>query len=318
MKGSIKVVSLVIALLISVSTFVMPAGAASPKVLLIYWRGETPCEKALKDGLKGLGINIALSEFNAEQDKTKLSDYLATLNEKEYAFIYVFGTTAGIETAKVVKQTPILFGMVTDPVQAGLIQSWESSGNNVTGVSHSVPYQDQVDFILRLGNYQRIGIIYEKEAANAQIAVETLTKLLGEKGIQMVGAPVTSDADLAGGIQTLIDQKVNLVYLPSDSLIVSKADTIIAALNGHKIPTYGAVEPFMPKGAMAGIVSSYEMVGKALVDKAEKILKGTPVAQIPSSHLPYSMLTIVVNAKTVRTVGVSIPYELLSEAKIIE
>jgi len=318
MKGTIKIFSLIIAILICITTSVLPAGADSSKALLIYWRGETPCEMALKSGLKNLGLNIELSEFDAEQDKGKLNNYLSSIDEKKYAFIYTFGTTASLEAAKVIKLTPILFGIVTNPVQAGLIQSWESSGNNVTGVSHAVPYKDQVDFILQLGNFERIGILYDKNASNAQIAFDELKKLLGVKGIKIVGAPVTSEADLESGVKALADQKVDLVYLPSDSLIISKADSIIASLNNHKIPTYGAVESFMQKGAMAGIVSSYEMVGKALVEKAEKILKGTPPSQIPSSHLPYDMLTAVVNAKTAHKVEVSVPYEVLSQAKILE
>jgi putative ABC transport system substrate-binding protein len=318
MNGCIKVLSTVFALLMIMTAIVLPAGADSAKALLIYWRGETPCEKALKSGLKDLGVNIQLSEFDAQQDKARLGNYLATIDEKKFDFIYTFGTTASLETAKVVKQTPILFGIVTNPVQAGLIQSWESSGNNVTGVSHAVPYQDQVDFMTRLGKFERVGILYDQNVANAQIAFDELKKLLGEKGIKIVGAPVTSEADLETGIKTLADQKVDLVYLPSDSLIISKADSIVAALNARKIPTYGAVESFMQKGALAGIVSSYEMVGKALVEKAAKILKGTPVSQIPSSHLPFEMLTAIVNAKTAQQVGVSVPYEVLSQAQILE
>ncbi len=119
--------------------------AANPKALFLYWRGETACEKGLKAGLKDNGVNIKLTEFNAKSDKNELRNYLATVDENQYDFIYTFGTTVSLETAKVIKQKPILFGIVTNPVAAGLIQSWESSGNNVTGVSHAIPYADQVD-----------------------------------------------------------------------------------------------------------------------------------------------------------------------------
>lgn len=318
MKRSIKLLSMITVFLISITTFVLPASAAKSKALFIYWRGETACEQALKSGLIKLGQDIEISEFNADQDKDKLNSYIASIDESRYDFIYTFGTTVSLQTAKVIKKKPILFGIVTDPVEAGLIKSWESSGNNLTGVSHAVPYKDQVDFITRMGKFKRIGIIYDKNATNAKIAFDEINKLLSGKGITTVGAPVASEADLGNGVNALVGQKVDLVYLPSDSLIISKADSIIAALNDHKIPTYGAVESFVQKGALAGIVGSYEMVGKALAEKAAIILKGTPPSQIPSSYLPFEMLTILVNAKTSQKVGVSIPYELLSTAKIIE
>ena len=69
MNGCTKVLSTVFALLMIMTAVVLPAGADSAKALLIYWRGETPCEKALKSGLKDLGVNIQLSEFDAQQDK---------------------------------------------------------------------------------------------------------------------------------------------------------------------------------------------------------------------------------------------------------
>ncbi len=109
-----------------------------------------------------------------------------------------------------------------------------------------------------------------------------------------------------------------MVYLPSDSLIISNADKIIAALNKHKIPSYGAVESLVQKGAMVGIVSSYEKVGKALAEKVIKVLDGTPPSKIPSSYLPHEMQTIVVNAKTAQKIEASIPFEILSSAKILE
>jgi ABC-type uncharacterized transport system substrate-binding protein len=60
---------------------------------------------------------------------------------------------------------------------------------------------------------------------------------------------------------------------------------------------------------------SYEMVGKALVEKAAKILKGTPPSQIPSSFLPFEMLTVVVNAKTSQRLGPQFPTNYLALLK---
>ncbi len=305
-------------LLLSALVLAAPAGAAKSRALFLYWRGETPCEAGLKQGLKALGAEIEIVEFNADQDKAKLTAYLESIDQSSYAFIYTFGTTVSLEAAKVIKQTPLLFGIVTNPVESGLIASWESSGNNITGVSHAIPYTDQVDFIVKLGPYKQIGIIYDQRAENATMANDELKTLLGAKGIKLVGAPVSSEGELEGAVAALAAKKVDLVYLPSDSLVIANADKVLTAINNNNLPSYGAVEALVQKGAMAGIVGSYEMVGRLLADRAVKLLKGQKPSQIPSSFLPMEMQTILVNAKTAQKINANISYDVLNVAKILE
>jgi putative ABC transport system substrate-binding protein len=144
--------------------------ASARKALFIYWRGETDCEKGLKDGLQSAGVNVSIVEFNAEQHKQNLDNFVSSIDEKQYDFIYTFGTTVTETVSAHVKKTPILFGIVASPVKAGIIDSWESPGKNVTGISHILPMQEQVDFIFRLGNYKRIGMLYNPKEENSQIA----------------------------------------------------------------------------------------------------------------------------------------------------
>jgi putative ABC transport system substrate-binding protein len=170
--------------------------AATPNVLFINWRGQTPCDAGLRDGLKDLGVAINIEDFNADQDKAKLEAFLSTIDEKKYAFIYTFGTTVSTKTAAKVKNTPILFGIVTNPVKSGLVQSWDKSGNNVTGVSHAIPIADQVEFILGLGQFEKIGMVFNPKEKNSQIANEELSKQLSAKGVSYASYPVESEGDI--------------------------------------------------------------------------------------------------------------------------
>ena len=127
-----------------VFSFGSVAWAKSVNGLMMYWRGETDCAKGFKEGLANLGYELSATEFDAAQDKEKLDSFLESLDETKYDFVYTFGTTVSTKTAKKVTNTPIFYGIVTNPVKAGLIKSWKSSGNNATGVSHAIPYEDQV------------------------------------------------------------------------------------------------------------------------------------------------------------------------------
>lgn len=286
--------------------------------LMIYWRGETDCAKGFKQGLQEMGYELKATEFNATQDKGKLDQYLSSLDTSQYDFVYTFGTTVSTRTARKVTATPIFFGIVTNPVKAGLVQSWDSSGNNVTGVSHAIPYEDQIGFISTLGAYQKIGMVYNPSEKNSQIALQELSKLLNGSGVEFVAEPVDSEAAIETAVSRLIQKKPDLVYLPSDSFIQSHGKTIIAKLNQGSIPTYAALPKYIKAGAMIGIVSSYHKVGIELASSADRVLKGAAPADVPSKTLPLDSQKIRVNAKTAEQIGAEIPYEILSNAEIVE
>ncbi len=305
-------------LLILIAGPITPAYAKSVKGLFIYWRGETDCARGLKKGLAALGYTLQASEFDAALDKSKLENFLKSLDETQYEFVYTFGTTASLMTAAKVKKTPILFGIVTTPVKSGLIASWESSGSNITGVSHAIPYKDQVRFLNDLGSYKKIGLIYNPQEKNAKIAKKELTDIIGQTDGELVFAEASVLEDITGAVSKIKAAKPDIVYLPSDSFVQTHADDIISPLTADKIPTYGALEKLVKSGAMIGIVSSYEMVGKELAGKADEILKGKSPSQVPSSILPLQQQTILINAKTAENLGVELPYDILSIAKFVE
>ena len=143
------------------------------------------------------------------------------------------------------KKTPILFGIVTTPVKSGLIKSWESSGNNVTGVSHAIPYKEQVQFILDLGAYKKIGLIYNPEEKNSKIAKEELSNILTQKGGELTFAQASKKEEIKDAVSKIIAAKPDIVYLPLDSFIQTNAVDIITPLTSAKIPTYGALEKLL-------------------------------------------------------------------------
>ena len=294
------------------------AHAKPVKGLFIYWRGETDCAKGLKKGLAVLGYNLEVIEFDSKSDKKNLEEFLGTLDETQYDFIYTFGTTASLMTAAKVKKTPILFGIVTTPVKSGLIKSWESSGNNVTGVSHAIPYKEQVQFILDLGSYKKIGLIYNPEEKNSKIAKEELSNILAQKGGELTFAQASKKEEIKDAVSKIIAAKPDIVYLPSDSFIQTNAVDIITPLTSAKIPTYGALEKLVEAGALIGIVASYNSVGMELAGKADKILKGAQPSQVPSTILPIEQQAILVNANTAKALNIELPYSILSNAKLIE
>jgi len=161
-------------------------------------------------------------------------------------------------------------------------------------------------------------IYYNPKEKNAKIANDELSRILQEKSIDFASAEASSEEEISQAIAKLVSEKIEFAYIPSDSFLISKSEMITSPLKKSKIPSYGAVKKLVENGAMIGIVCDYYVVGRELAKKAQDLLNGKSAADIPSNRLPLSMQTILVNAETVEAVGASIPYEILSVAKIEE
>lgn len=309
--------AILLALAMILSAFVRAAPAGPVKALFIYWRGETDCARGLKAGLADRKIKVDITRFNAARNFGKLTAFLAGLDESKYRFIYTFGTTVSLATAKRVKNTPIVFGIVFAPVKAGLIKSWKSSGNNLVGVSHAVPMADQVRLMGMLGKIRRIGFIHNPGEKNSVIALTELGKKLEARGVGLVVAKAAKDREIPAAVKRLIDSKVDLAYLPSVSLVIANAGRIIPILTKHKIRTFGATEALVNAGAMIGVGAGYGQVGQMLAGKVALILGGKKPPDIPSQRVPLGPHTIRVNGATFKKLGLAVPVKVLKAAGAI-
>lgn len=121
---------------------------------MVLWRGETDGEKGFKDGLKALGYSVDYTTINANQDRSELGRLLRNELEpkiQDFDYIYTFGTTASQMIRTMVKDViPQVFNIVADPVAAGIVQSMESSGGNISGASNEIPLLFQIETVLKI------------------------------------------------------------------------------------------------------------------------------------------------------------------------
>ena len=124
------------------------AGSKNLKIAMILWRGETEGEKGFKDGLQALGYSVDYTTMTAGQDRKELGRLLREELEPKitnFNYIYTFGTTASQMTRDFVKdKVPQVFNIVADPVGAGIVQSMESPGGNISGASNGIPMLLQI------------------------------------------------------------------------------------------------------------------------------------------------------------------------------
>lgn len=305
-----------VTILFSLSVLIGVSRAAEVKVLTLYWRGPTEVIQGFRDGLKDLGVSAQFTEFDAQRNKKTLNDYVAGITESQFDLIYTFGTTVTTTIAKQIKKTPIL-AKIGNPVESGIIKSWENSGNNIIAVSQIVDYPEQINFINSLGNFKKIGSIQNPKEKNSVVDNRELARYFKENGQDFITVDAGSVAELPGAVDALLKRQVDFVYL-SSSLVTENTEKIVPVLNSHKIPTYARSESIIMRdnGALCGVVSSYYEVGREMASRAKMILDGKKPSEVPSYRMPLARQRILFNKKTAEQLDIVIPYNLLRRAEV--
>lgn len=293
------------------------------KIAIVLWRGETESERGFKEELKELGYSVEYTALNAEQNRTKLGHILREELQprlKEFDYIYTWGTTVTKAAKQIVdNQVPQIFAMVFDPIRAGVVQSMDSSGANISGASNSISVALELDIALKVMKLAKLGVLFNPREKQSALVRERLKELAASRHLEIVDlrSPPALDS-LQENLRKLKDRSVivDAVYLPPDSFLTSNAKLIGPELRTAKIPTIASVDTFIGAGALMGFVPNRDEIGKAAARIIDQHQKGRKLQSIPVYTQKEPQLMI--NATTARALNVEIPKEVLAKARIIK
>ncbi len=282
---------------------------------MITWRNETPAEQGFKAYLAKGAYPVVYHMYNAAQDINRLGEIIHTILKTPPDLVYVFGTTATREVITRIKKIPIVFNVVTRPVESGIIDSWEHSGNNATGVSSMVPLSSQLKALKKVVDYKVLAVLYNPLESNSRVQMALLEQLSGQLNFKLKPFRITHARDV-GKALSLMDNQIHAIYFPSDSKIISLGREIMPQVNSLKIPSFAAVESMvLNDDALLGLVPNYYDLGALAALKAIRIFNGEHPGDIPCSTLNY--FRILINMRTARKIGVQIPTSLLIISDVI-
>ncbi|MBC2713067.1 MAG: ABC transporter substrate-binding protein [Desulfosarcina sp.] len=314
---TILLILLVSAAIPQANTCAQPLAAASssPTIAMITWRGETDAEKGFVDGLIQYQPPVTIIRHHADQDLERLKQIIFRIRQRPVDLIYVFGTIATQTVLKEIKKIPVVFNIVNRPVAAGIIQSWNSSGNNATGASNQVPVESQLKALKKVVKFRRLGIIYNPREPNSRIQRDIAARLQQRMGFTLADYKITYPSDMAA-VMPLLKGAVDAVFIPADSLMISSGDVLARWINDLNLPSLATVETMVvDHGLLLGLQPSYYQLGMLAADKAQRVLNGESPSSIPSSHLDYFQMTV--NMKTACKIDVQIPMSILVMANKI-
>ena len=119
------------------------------------------------------GDNVTFDVQNAQGDQSTATSIANKFASDGVDLVLAIATPAAQATAQAITDIPVLITAVTEPVEAGLVESWEAPGSNVTGTSDLNPVADQLSLIPEIApDAKTVGIVYSSGEVNSEVQVE--------------------------------------------------------------------------------------------------------------------------------------------------
>ncbi|MGC7873291.1 ABC transporter substrate-binding protein [Desulfosporosinus sp. SYSU MS00001] len=261
------------------------------------------------------GKNLTVDYKNAQGDQSSLNTIAQQFASEKPNLVLAIATPSAQAIAAASSTIPILITAVTDPVAAKLVTSNEKPGTNITGTTDMNPLKQQFELLKKLvPQAKKIGVIYNAGEVNSQVQVKMAKDVAAAMGLQIVEATIASTADVQQAAESLVG-KVDVVYVPTDNMVVSAAPTVLQVTNKAKIPVISGESSVVDKGALGTIGINYENLGKQTGEMALKVLKGAkPQDMAIESQKDFDT---VINKTSAALLGITIPDDL-KNAKFVE
>jgi putative ABC transport system substrate-binding protein len=273
-------------------------------------------ERALAEAGFKEGAGVTYDRQNAQGDVNHTQAIAQKFLTEGVDLIHSIGTPSSRAVMRLIKDIPIVFSSVTDPVYAGLIPKTSPPGTktetNITGVSDRWPVALQLEMYTKFfPNAKKWGTIYNAGDHRSTPYIKEMRGVAKKLKVELIEVIISSSDETLPAAQFLAG-KAQTIYITYDHIALSSFDTIVKVCNEKKIPLFGGDLKCVTKGAMAAYGWDYFQIGYLVGRKAVRILKGEKPGDIPW-ELGRKLL-LIVNEKAARAQGAIISPELLKKA----
>src|SRR5262245_6745595 len=319
-----------ITLIGSAAIWPIMARAQQPAMPVIGFLDPTSPEKyapfveAFRKGLGEAGFvegrNVAI-EFRWAEGRYELLPKMAgDLVRHKVAVIVATGITAARAAQTATSTTPIVFNTGGDPVKFGLVTSLSKPGKNVTGVAslgkilvakqlellhELVPQADVIAFLVNPDN-----AVAALDTSDVQAAANTLKK-------KLVVVQAGNKDDLNKAFTEIIEQHGRALVVQTDPFLFGQRDQVVALAARTAVPAIYYLRDYPAAGGLVSYGTSLSDALRLVGNYTGRILKGEKPGDLPVQQ---SVKTeFVINLKTARTLGLTVPLGLLNAAdEVIE
>ena len=291
-------------------------GAATPEFASAW---VAAFEKRIRELGWITGRNVAIEYRWAEGRTERYAEIAAELVGLKVDVIVTWASASVVAVKQATTRIPVVFAAHADPIGAGVVESLARPGGNITGIS--VQQTDIAGKRLELlraivPNLGRLAFMTNVGAPGAvpeRREVEVAARMLG---LEVIASEVRQAKDIAPAIEAL-KSRVDALYVYTDPLMATHRTRLNILAQGARLATIYGNREYVDAGGLMSYGPNYANQFRRTAEIVDKILRGTSPADIPVEQP--TTFELVVNLKTARALGLTIPESLLQRAdEVIE
>ena len=286
----------------AISFLQVPVDAlAEKRINILLWDEDSrfvDCAKGVRDQLKSDGVGepgVTVTMDNTQGSKLKLAEVVKKLAAAKPDMIVSLGTIPTIAIAKEIKDTPVVFGMVYDPVEAGITRNWRSSGNNTTGASSLIPMSTLVSALKEMRPVKTLAVLYTADEKPSRIQLLELKKIQEHSQLKVVPVILSEKEDVTKVLASVV-RAADAVYVTGATIIGQTVPTIVNIASNAQVVTITHLPDYVDSGVLIGVCANPYFVGRLAGRKAVQVLKGAKPAAIPVET--EKRVELILNRKT--------------------
>ena len=256
--------------------------------------------------------NVTFDLQNAQGEQTNCTTIATKFVSNDVDLIMANATTALQAAAAATGDIPIVGTSVTDYKTAGVVDSNEKPGRNVTGVSDLAPVDQQIQLLMKLvPDTKKVGIVYCSAEPNSAYQAKLAEAELDKEGIAWAEF-TAADSNEVQSVVTKAVGECDALYIPTDNTIANNTEIVKNVAVPAGIPVVTGEEGMCSGCGLATLSISYYDLGVKAAEMAYEILtNGADPAQMAIGYVTDG-ITEKYNADIAEALNITIPEDMVA------
>ena len=272
---------------------------------------------AMTKVLQAGGFNedkLKLFKQNPNADKMSLTNSLRRAESAGATLIVTYGSHATLIAKETIKDTPLLFADVYDPVSLGVVKTLVAPGTDASGATSKTNQDLLIEALIAIKPIKTVGVLYTKGEKGSEEQLAEIKERGKSLGFEVVAENARNPQE-AIKLGNKLAKEADALFLTESVAVAKQAKDILASAQAGDCIVFSQIPDLVEAGALIGLEADLEEQGKLVAVHALQALQGQKVHILPVREA--KKVSLKINNQTAAQLGLTIPSEVASKAKLM-
>jgi putative ABC transport system substrate-binding protein len=276
------------------------------------------CADGMLEGLRQSGItagkNLEVVRVDAQGEMIHIPAILQNYDNSDVDVIMTISTPCLSGACNKVKNKPVVFTCVSDPIAAGAGSSPTEHLPFVTGVGSFPQVEHHLDLMLKLvPGLRAVGTLYNPAEANSVREMSVAREVYKQRGIRLEEVALAGSSELLQAVQILAARDIQLLWVPADNTCIEGYEGAVKGARDAHLPLFTDICATLKRGGLACLGFSPRDSGIAAGKLAGRVLLGEKPQDIPLEEVMVEEK--IISRSNAEQLKIAIPAELAGNVR---